>query len=135
MGTRRKARELALKVLFENDFNGVATAKISDRVQIEEGVEAEVSSFMHELLRLYEDHKSEINSCIETHSNNWKLSRMASVDRNILRLGVTEIKYCADVPRNVTINECLEIAKKFGSEDSSSFINGILDKIEKVEGL
>lgn len=132
MGARRKARELALKTLFESDFNELPLAKIADRVQIEEEVEAESAAFMQLLLSLYESNKEKINRRIEEHSNNWKLSRMANVDRNILRLGVTEIIFCADIPKNVTINECLEIAKKFGTEESSSFVNGILDKIEKA---
>lgn len=131
MGARRKSRELALKILFEADFNKIPLGVIADRMITEQEVEIEVGQFIQKLLDAYRDHEAEVNILIEKHSSNWKLSRMAGVDRNILRLGVSEILYFDDIPKNVTINECLEIAKKYGTEDSSSFINGILDKIEK----
>lgn len=104
---------------------------ISDRLITEQELDVEVVQFIQKLLDTYQDHEADVNSLIEKHSSNWKLSRMAGVDRNILRLGVCEILFFRDIPKNVTINECLEIAKKYGTEDSSSFINGILDKIEK----
>lgn len=131
MGARRKSRELALKILFEADFNKIPLGSIADRMITEQEVEIEVGQFIQKLLDAYRDHEAEVNILIEKHSSNWKLSRMAGVDRNILRLGVSEILYFDDIPKNVTINECLEIAKKYGTEDSSSFINGILDNIEK----
>ncbi|MBF0105014.1 MAG: transcription antitermination factor NusB [Deltaproteobacteria bacterium] len=132
MGIRRKARELALKALYENEFNAEALSKITDRIQIEQRPEPDVMQFLQQLLTTYEQNRDHVNRTIEQHSSHWKLGRMASVDRNILRLGVTEIMYIAEVPKNVTINECLEIAKKYGTEDSSSFVNGILDKITKT---
>ncbi len=131
MGMRRKAREFALRAVFENDFNNAAFAAVIDRVQHESQPEPEVLQFLTQLLDAYENKKSDINELIEKHSNNWKLFRMASVDRNILRLGVTEILTFDDIPKSVSINEYLEIAKKYGTEESSSFVNGILDKIEK----
>lgn len=131
MGTRRKARELALKVVFEIDFQENSLLAILDRIQAEQRAESEVLQFAQHLLETYENNEDVVNSTIEEHSNNWKLSRMANVDRNILRLGVSEIVFFEDVPKSVTINEYLEIAKKYGSEESSSFVNGILDKIEK----
>lgn len=131
MGIRRKARELALKAIFEFDFNHIPLMAIMDRLQTDQISEPEVLQFTQQLLSTYEQNQEAIDSSIEEHSSNWKLSRMANVDRNILRLGVGEILFFGDVPKNVTINEYLEIAKKYGSEDSSSFVNGILDKIEK----
>ncbi len=131
MGIRRKARELALKTLFEADFNGQVLTTIFDRIQHTEQPEPDALRFLEQILQAYTAHKSEINKTIEKNSNNWKLARMASVDRNILRLGVAEILFLEDVPKNVTINEYLEIAKKFGTEESSSFVNGILDKVVK----
>jgi len=129
VGLRRKARELALKAVFEIDFTGTAYEAVFQQIELEQKPDVEVKNFAIKLLETYNLNKTPINELIEEHSNNWKLSRMASVDRNILRLGVAEIKYMDDIPKNVTINEYLEVAKKYGTEDSSSFINGILDKI------
>lgn len=131
MGIRRKARELALKAIFELDFNDIPINAVMDRILVELKPEEEVMQFMQQLLQTYDQNQDVINSTIEEHSSNWKLSRMANVDRNILRLGAGEIIFFDDVPKNVTINEYLEIAKKYGSEESSSFVNGILDKIDK----
>ncbi len=74
-------------------------------------------------------YKSDIDAVIEGYSSNWKLRRMACVDRNILRMATFELIYCADIPAKVTINEAIDIGKKFGSPESGSFINGILDSI------
>lgn len=131
MGVRRKAREGALKALFENDFSDKSLMAIVDQMQIEQQLEVDVTRFLQQLLQVFKDHQKQIDDTIEKYSAHWKLNRMASVDRNILRLGVAEILYLEDVPKNVTINEYLEVAKKFGTEDSSSFVNGILDKINK----
>lgn len=131
MGHRRKAREIALKALFEIDFNPQNTRGLFDRLQHETNVEPEVLQFLEQILTAYDQHRKEVDELIEKSSNNWRLTRMASVDRNILRLGVTEILFFDDVPKSVTINECLEIAKKFGTEESSSFVNGVLDQVEK----
>jgi N utilization substance protein B len=133
MGTRRKAREFALRVLFETDFNQERWQGILERVLSEETLEPETREFLSQILTAYGAHVQEIDAHIETHSDNWKISRMASVDRNLLRLGVCEILFLPEVPKSVSINEYLEIAKKFGSEDSSSFINGILDRLEKTK--
>ena len=134
MGIRRKAREMALKAAFEIDFSGSSCDAVIENIASNQKIENDVMAFMQELLEAYITHAADIDKIIEKHSNNWKLSRMASVDRNILRLGVMEILYKSDIPKNVTINEYLEIAKKYGTEDSSSFINGILDKINKKDG-
>lgn len=75
--------------------------------------------------------KEEIDAIIVKHSAHWRLPRMAAVDKNILRLAVFEIKELEDIPLKVTLNEAIEIAKKFGSEESGAFINGVLDKIGK----
>lgn len=132
MGMRRKAREFALKALYEWDFDhDKGLLQTADRLQKENDLEVDVMHFLSPLLEAFAQNHEVIDSAIEEYSSHWKLSRMASVDRNILRLGVAEIIFFADVPRSVSINEYLEIAKKFGTEESSSFINGILDKIKK----
>ena len=73
--------------------------------------------------------KERVDSIIERHSNNWKISRMPCVDRNIMRIAVFELIFCEDIPSKVTINEAIDVGKKFGTEDSGAFINGILDSI------
>jgi transcription antitermination factor NusB len=74
-------------------------------------------------------HLEDIDSLLEETSTNWKVARMARVDRNILRLATYELRYCEDIPARVTINEAIEIAKRYGEKDSNAFINGILDRI------
>jgi N utilization substance protein B len=76
-----------------------------------------------------QEHNAEIDALIESHSHNWRVDRMARIDRNVLRLAIYELKYRSDIPRNVTLNEAIELGKIFGAEGSSAFINGLLDKI------
>lgn len=129
MGQRRLAREMALQILFEHEYGQASLPAIMDRMVTESDLQDEGKQFLLQVLQAYEDKKSEVDETLQNQSDNWKLSRMSHVDRNLLRLGVVEIRYLEDVPKSVTINEYLEIAKKFGATDSSSFINGILDKI------
>ena len=86
-------------------------------------------SFFEYLVNGVLQYKADIDTVIEKYSSNWKMRRMACVDRNILRIAVFELLYCADIPAKVTINEAIDIGKKFGSPESGSFINGILDSI------
>ena len=79
--------------------------------------------------------RAEIDTTIEQYSDNWKLSRMAGVDRNILRIAVYELLFCDDIPVKVSINEAIDIGKKFGTDESGSFINGILDSIRKARNI
>lgn len=93
--------------------------------------DAETKDFSNRLVQGVLEQKEAIDEFILKHSTHWKLSRMAAVDKNILRLAVFELKNCVDIPLKVALNEAIEIAKKFGSEESGSFINGVLDKIAK----
>ena len=86
-------------------------------------------AFFEHLVNGVLQYKADIDAVIEDYSSNWKMRRMACVDRNILRMAVFELRYCADIPAKVTINEAIDIGKKFGSPESGSFINGILDSI------
>lgn len=130
MGLRRQARELALKALYEIEFNQADDIRqLADRLTQQNDSATDVAQFMSSLLELYQEHKAQIDKTIESYSSNWKLPRMATVDRNILRLGVLEICFIPDIPKSVTINEYLEIAKKYGTEESRSFVNGVLDKV------
>ena len=134
MKKRRKARELALKALFQMDItkdfseNSLEVFWNSDLFKF---YPEEIKEFANKIIRGVIKHKKEIDKEIEKVAINWKIPRMAVVDRNILRAGVFELLYCDDIPPKATINEYIEIAKKYGNTKSSKFVNGILDKIYK----
>jgi N utilization substance protein B len=86
--------------------------------------------FVERLVLGVRDHRQEIDRLIERYSKNWRLNRMTIVDRNILRMASYELLYCEEIPPKVTLNEAIDLGKRFGSEDSGSFINGILDRIQ-----
>jgi len=131
MGKRRFSRELALKFLYQHEFNEVVfkdqLASFGDRLSCQE----EIKEFMQELVGKVINHMEEIDLILKKYSEHWTLDRMTVIDRNILRLGVCELMYSQTIPPKVAINEAVEIAKKYGSEESPDFINGILDKIFK----
>lgn len=91
----------------------------------------DVQEFANMLAGGVSSRKREIDALLEKYSANWKLSRMATIDKNILRIAVFELLYCNDIPVKVTINEAVEIAKSFGTEESGAFVNGILDNLAK----
>lgn len=129
MGARREGREFALQVLYSLDVNplsiGTALALFWEEQRAPKGIR----EFAEILVMGVADHRAQIDGMIEQKSKNWSLGRMSKVDINILRLSVYELLYCTDIPVNVTINEAIEIAKKFGTEESPAFVNGILDEI------
>jgi len=127
MGSRTKAREFALQALYQQDTaGGSANEVLSGHF---DPLDRDTKLFAEELVAGVVREREHIDGIIEKTSTNWKLERMARVDRNILRLAVFELLRLADVPVRVTLNEAIELGKKFGSEESSSFVNGILDKI------
>lgn len=99
----------------------------------EENIEAQVQEFTNRLAFGVVHELASIDAKISLYATNWQLKRMAIIDRNILRIGVFEFFYAVDIPPKVTINEAVELAKKYGDLDSSKFVNGILDKIHKTE--
>lgn len=129
MGTRRKARERALQALFFVDMShhdsGEALLLFRTRFNPSEAI----LPFFIELTDGVTHNRKAIDTVIERFSKHWKLGRMSCVDRNILRIAVFEILRCRDIPAKVSINEAIEIGKKYGTEDSGAFINGILDSI------
>ena len=137
LGNRRKARECALQALYDIEFNPVERGRdlelrLADYWACfpEPGtIDDEVQDFANSLVRGVCEHFDDIDRLIQKASTNWKLERMALVDRNILRLATYELRFLSDIPHKVTLNEAIEIGKRYGSEDSSAFINGILDKI------
>ena len=128
MLNRSRAREVALQALFQEDLN-----PRDSRDQLAPFVEArlqedELRKFATSLVLGVMRNQDELDTLLESKANNWSLVRMAATDRNVLRLGAYEIRY-ADTPERVAINEAVELAKRFGSKQSSQFVNGILDKL------
>src|SRR5262245_48925264 len=131
MGARRKARELALQMLFENDVSGTEPAEMFSRsAELARSPEG-VGSFTKRLVSGTLGHREALDKIISKQAEHWRLSRMPIVDRNILRLALYELLYEPDTPRPVVIDEALEIAKRFSTPQSSQFINGILDGVLK----
>ncbi len=129
---RRKAREYALQILFQIDFiSGNVGDESFERFWSDKKESADVKKFSKELVIGTISKLNEIDLIIERATENWPLKRMAAVDRNILRLATYEILYRKDIPPAVTINEAVEIAKKFSQAESAPFINGILDRLSK----
>ena len=155
MGKRREARERAVQFLFQHDLNppedlNAALAQFWDSqrtaaIAEEKGAatwgqpvelppptaeEAEVRLFAEPLIRGAIEHRDDLDAQIRKYAKNWELRRIAAVDRNILRLAIYEMLYRDDIPPIVSINEAVDIAKKFSTQDSSKFVNGILDKVK-----
>lgn len=131
MGARRKARELALQMLFQHDMSGnVPDAIISTFEELQKS-KPNTREFATKIFRGTVDNLAKIDDMIQGQAENWRLSRMAVVDRNIIRMCVYEFLHENDTPKLVIIDEGIEIAKKYGTQKSSQFINGILDGILK----
>ena len=134
MRKRTFSRESALKILYQAE---ITRRKISDATSIywetAENIDAVVKEFSEKLLNGIEANCPAIDEKISSYATNWQLKRMAVIDRNILRMGVYELLYTDDIPPKVTINEAVELAKKYGDVESSKFVNGVLDKIHKTE--
>jgi N utilization substance protein B len=129
MGVRRKTREQALQVLFGLEFNQTQANLAVRHFNLSFSEDGEPDPYLARLVLGVAGNMEELNEVIRRHSTNWRLERMAIVDKNILRLASYELYYEKDVPRKVAINEAIEIAKKYGSEDSPSFVNGVLDRV------
>jgi N utilization substance protein B len=135
VASKRRARESALQVLFGLEWSGAdpddALADFWARFAGERPANfGEVNTACAALVHGVVRHKDEIDAKLQAASHHWKLDRMSAVDRNILRVGAFELLHLADeVPRKVAINEAIEVAKKFGNEDSGAFVNGILDRV------
>ena len=138
MGTRRRAREFALQILYQLDVqdqlsddqaigmfwrNFAATAEAEGAMAADLG---EIQPFAEKLVRGVREHLADLDAQIQGASKNWRLERMARVDRNLLRLALYELKHVDDVPAKVAINEAIEIAKRYGTNESSAFVNDSL---------
>ena len=131
MGARRKARELAVQMLYQLDLSGNAPDMIIDTFEDLQKSKPNTREFAVKIFQGTVDHMQEIDDMIQAQADNWRLTRMAVVDRNIIRMSIYEFMHETDTPKLVIIDEAIEIAKKFGTQKSSQFINGILDGILK----
>ena len=129
MGKRRRSRELAIKVLFHLEFSNDDPAGAFELICNNFGAPEEIKAFSQELVEGVCAHREEVDELLSKASQHWRLERIAKVDRTILRMALYELLYRVDIPPKVAINEAVDLGKKFSSEESGAFINGILDKI------
>lgn len=143
MAGRRRAREFALQALYAVDIGGATGAaalsglwagRLDDTDEVDEPIAHEEMEFAQELVRGVLEHREALDVRIEAASVNWRLPRMPAVDRNILRVGAHELIARADIPASVSMNEAIELAKRFGGAESRAFVNGILDRIAADTG-
>ena len=133
-GKRRKARELVLQMLFQSDMGQQNYEQVRKSFWAERSnVDEETRAFAEGLFRVAEDQAARIKDLIEQHAPHWSMDRMAAVDRNVIRTGVAEfLGY--KTPRAIVVNEALEIVRKYSSDDSVHFVNGVLDSVGKALG-
>ena len=134
MGKRRQGRVLALQIMYQRDAGQAPLEEVLSVFWAENRtVDDMVRHFAEELVRGAAERQEALDGMIEGYAAHWSTGRLAMVDRNILRLAVFELLHRDDIPPKVTINEAVELAKKYGDLDSSKFVNGILDKIHKLD--
>ena len=131
MATRRDARQWAVQLLFQRDFNQGALDEALADFWIEKNVPDEARSFMEELVRGVTQHGPAIDNKMQSYAENWDLNRMAAVDRNVMRVALYEMLYRDDIPPVVSINEAVDLAKQYSGPESGKFVNGILDRASK----
>lgn len=126
---RRAEREIALKILYALEFNPIT---IEEQIDLyNQNNKDKVSDFAIEIIRTVNDNKNELDELIKTQLHNWDFERVSIIDKLLLRMALTELKYFIEVPAEVTLNEAIEISKTYSTERSGKFINGILDAILK----
>jgi len=131
MGKRRKARESTLRILFQLEFNYSRPEKISDGYWKSRKISKEVEEYSRWLVNGITSNQEKIDSIIQSVSKHWRISRMAIIDRNILRMAVFELLYEESLAPAIVINEAIEIAKKYSDDQAAGFVNGILDAVKK----
>jgi N utilization substance protein B len=136
-GTRRTGRAYALQLLYARDGDPATDVAVAVAAWVEEfdlEIDATAQAFARDLVAAAAEHGAQIDALIVAASKNWRIDRMSRVDRNILRLGACELVAFRDVPVKVVINEAVELAKRFGTAESSAFVNGVLDRIATAVG-
>jgi N utilization substance protein B len=134
VGVRHAGRELALKMLFQVDLGRIPVAEVLDEFELDEEIgepPAKSIVFAHALVRGTAQHLKEIDPLLSAHTEEWEFERLASVDRNILRMAVYEMLYDESVPEEIVINEAVELAKEYSTEESGKFVNGVLGNLSR----
>jgi transcription antitermination factor NusB len=132
VGRRRRARELALQLLYELDVRGESDpGAVIDAFWTRQPAPDEVRAFAEAIVRGVKAHQPKIDELIARFAEHWELGRMAVVDRNLLRAGIWELLWGVDVPPKAVINEAIEIARRFSTEESTRFVNGLLDRVRR----
>jgi N utilization substance protein B len=135
MGSRRKAREYALQMLFQWDITHDSIDQIASTFFEDQEEDRTVEDFARQLVIRTVEHIEKIDELIQRHAEHWRLDRMATVDRNLLRLAIQEFLVDKETPKTVVVNEAIEIARRYSTQESPQFINGILDSIKReLEG-
>jgi N utilization substance protein B len=135
MGTRRKGRELALQALYQIEITGDASGAAVELFLSHFEGSAEAKQFARRLVRGVITERETIDRLIEQSTEHWKLVRMAKVDLTILRMATYEVVFCPDIPLNVSMDEAIEIGKRYSTDDSANFINGVLDQVAAASGV
>jgi N utilization substance protein B len=130
MRRRTRSREIALQFLYMHDLRDDAGEQLAAFLA-DETKDRQVRDFSVRLIEGVKTHREEIDALLTRVAKNWEIHRMATIDRNVLRMAIFEILYCDDIPANVSINEAIELGKRFSTQNSGAFINGILDRVSK----
>jgi N utilization substance protein B len=129
MGARHSGREAALQMLFQMEASGLSADQVVHLFWRSFEADPEGRAYADQAVRGVEEHLADVDKLIGAASTHWRIERMARVDRNVLRLGAWELAHRLDVPRAVILDEAVELSKSFGTEESSAFVNGVLNKI------
>lgn len=130
--SRRVSRETVMKLLYQSEFHNEAISKEKNEIFEDNSGSDSEKAYIERVCSGVSEKKAELDAVIESHLKGWKISRISKVDLSILRTAVYEIKYLDDIPISVSINEAVELAKKFSTSESASFINGLLSNIVKA---
>jgi len=129
--SRKIAREVTMQALYQIELNGLNSFEEIQNFIIESAIKSTEDAYVKNMIEICFEHKAIIDENISKHLKNWTIDRLSKVDLSILRLAVSEILYVEDIPTSVSINEAVNLAKKFSDEEASSYINGVLGSIEK----
>ncbi len=127
--SRRSARDTAFRLFYEYSINGAFNPATMDVMRdcFDKGMNDNAWAYVHRMMGLYEEHAEQVDALIQEHSNKWSIGHMAKVELSILRLGVCELHFMeGEIPPSITINECVELAKRYSSDKSAKFVNGVL---------
>ena len=131
MSARRKARELTLKALYAYDISGTDPEQISNDIISPSLIKPEAKKFSESLFFKVIQNMKEVDNLIKGHAKSWDFSRIASIEKNILRMGICEFLFFDDIPSTISIDEAIELAKKYADKDSKKFVNAVLDSVLK----